>query len=159
MIKELLIGTLLFSTVANATQAPKTGCILAQRGEVILDWKDNDNHIGHFKNVIYNPIKVEGSNFRKILVGSKLKVLSSDDNLLFTIVDIHANKKQKGKPRTGNIEMQVDTSIGTKSFDMKYTYSNNMMEASGRVNLLKYKLISFKMKIEAILCSAPKNKK
>ncbi|MBT3280351.1 MAG: hypothetical protein HOF69_05170 [Campylobacteraceae bacterium] len=156
MFKKLSLAVILASSVSFAATAPKTGCILAQQGEVKVSWEDKASS-GDFKNVIYNPIKVEDSNFRKILVGSKIILLEDSKKIELEITNIKADERIKGKPRTGNISMMIN-SDKNRAFNMKYSYANNLMEARGVVNILKYKAISFKMQIEAILCAAPKSK-
>ncbi|MBL6970076.1 MAG: hypothetical protein ISR68_01625 [Campylobacterales bacterium] len=156
MLKKLSLATLLLTSVVYGSNTPKTGCILAQQGEVKVAWEDNNNLSGEFKNVIYNPIKVEGPNFRTILVGSKIVLNTKPSKTILEIVSIKADKRIKGQPRTGDIAMKIQNS--EQLFNMKYSFANNLMEANGNVNFLDYKNISFKMNISAILCAAPKSK-
>jgi len=156
MLKKLSLATLLLTSVVYGSNAPMTGCILAQQGEVKVAWEDNNNLSGEFKNVIYNPIKVEGPNFRTILVGSKIVLNTKPTKTILEIVSITANKRIKGQPRTGDLGMKIQNS--KQEFNMKYSFANNLMEANGNVNFLDYKNISFKMNISAILCAAPKSK-
>lgn len=157
MLKKLSLATLLLTSVVYGSNTPKTGCILAQQGEVKVAWEDNNNLSGEFKNVIYNPIKVEGPNFRTILVGSKIVLNTKPSKTILEIVSITADKRIKGQPRTGDITMKIQND-SKQEFNMKYSFANNLMEANGNVNFLDYKNISFKINISAILCAAPKSK-
>ncbi len=155
MIKKIGLTALITSSILFAS-APKSGCILAQQGEVKVSW-ENKTTSGNFQNVIYNPIKVEGPNFRSILVGSKIVLNTKPNKTILEIVSIKADKRIKGQARTGDITMQINNK-SNKTFNMKYSFANNLMEARGVVDILKYKAISFKMNIAAILCAPTKSK-
>jgi len=153
MLKKILrVAVVLISIIYADTDVSKTGCILAQKGNVIVSWQDNSSVGGVFDKVVYIPIKYEGSNFKQILVGSKIKI--KDKNITLKIVDIKANKRVKPHPRSGTLIIQIIADGKTKNIYMNYTYSKNIMNAVGIVDILNLNTISFKMKIEAILCSA-----
>ena len=155
MLKKLLVIAVVLISMVNAdTNAPKTGCILAQKGDVIVSWQDKKSQGGVFDKVVYSPIKPEGSNFKQILEGSKIEI--KDKDITIKILDIKANKRVKPNPRTGTLTVQILANGKTKNIYMNYTYSNNIMNAVGIVDIFDLNTISFKMKIDAILCSTIK---
>ncbi len=160
MNKKLLLALVFTTTVSFAATPPKMGCILAQQGEVLLDWTKENGQLKPIEGVLYNPIKVEGSNFRKIIVGSKIQWKTKDDkNIIVKFTDIKADKRVKGQARTGNIKGEFLIGEQKKNLNFQYSFANDLMEAKSSVDYLQYKALNFKMKIKAILCAVPKKEK
>ena len=151
MLKKILIILVMLVSIANAG-APKMGCILTQKGDVTVSWQDKNSVGGVFDKVKYISIQHEGINFKQILVGSKIKI--QDKDITIEILDIKANKRVKPNPRTGILTVQITANGKTKNIYMNYSYAKNIMNAVGIVDIFDLNTISFKMKIEAILCSA-----
>ncbi len=151
MFKKLFIVLIMLSSIVYANKnEPKQGCILAQQGEVIVKWQGKDNTTSTFKEVKYIPIRAEGINFKEILIGSKLKI---NRNVVLEILDIKANKRVRPNPRTGSLTIKAIVDGKRQDFFMNYTYSKNLMKATGKVDILEFNTISFDMKISAILCA------
>lgn len=198
-----LIMTLAITSGLIASQ--KTGCILAQKGKVNVDWMAYKTASkigvgGVFDSVVYTPIQKEGKNFRTILVGSNVKIDTSSVNSKNTgrdaklvtfffkkmsakiidakIVDIKADPKLKGKPRTGVVSIDIKMNGVNKTIPMKYSFSDSVFTAKGVIDIFDFSAnkalsslnkacfskhkgktwsdvnIGFSTKIEAILCNA-----
>ena len=196
---------LAFFALSSAYASPKSGCILAQKGAVEVSWigYKTDDKIGVggvFDSVAYTPVAPSGENFRSILVGSKVLIDSSsvnsknkgrdeklakfffgmmdDKNIKAKIVDIKADKRVKGAPRTGVVTVEISMNGKSKNIPMKYSFSDDIFSATGIIDILDFGAgealssinkacfdlhkgktwsevsIGFKTKIEAILCSA-----
>ena len=201
IITSFVMALALVSTL-NASQ--KSGCVLAQKGAVEVSWKAYKTPLklgvgGVFDDVKYTAIKKEGKNFREILVGSTVaidtkKVNSKNkgrDEKLYTsffkqmnvqgikakIIDIKADPKVKGAPRTGVVAVEIDLNGINKVIPMKYTFSDSMFSANGVIDVFDFSAhkaltsinrachdlhkgktwsdvnIGFTTKIEAILCN------
>ena len=205
-MKRIILTLLImlgFSSSAMATQ--KSGCVLAQKGKVTVAWMAYKTPAkkgvsGVFDNVKYTPIAKEGKNFREILVGSKLSIDTSSVNsknkgrdaklvkfffekmssksIDAKILDIKADKKIRGKPRTGVVILDITMNSITKKVPMTYSFSNSIFSAKGVIDIFDFSAnkaltsinkacfelhqgktwndvtIAFSTKIEAILCSA-----
>ncbi len=153
MLKKLLVVVMIFTSLVYAKEvAPKSGCILAQKGEVSVAWQGENGQGGLFKDVVYTAIKPEGINFKEIFVGSNIKVSKDGKVINLKIVDIKANKRVKPNPRTGTISFELSSNGITKNIQMSYSYANNTMKAVGIVDTFGINSISFKTAIDAILC-------
>lgn len=153
-MKKLLVILLTIVSFLNAEKtAPKIGCILAQDGQVQVNWKDKNNKNGSFKNVSYTAIKKEGINFKEIFVGSMIQIDSKNSPIKLTIKDIKANPRVKPNPRTGSMKVSVMSKDINKEIIMNYTYDKNIMKAKGNIELYDFKSIGFETKIKAILCN------
>ncbi|MCK4737426.1 MAG: hypothetical protein KAT10_02625 [Sulfurimonas sp.] len=146
-MKKIIISVLMaLSIVSSVSASQKSGCVLAQKGEVEV--KINNTQVAG--KVKYISVAKEGENFRSILVGSQIIFNTSDNkNVKLKIIDIKADPRVKGKPRTGLLTL--DTKIGTKkkNVSMKYSFSDDLFSVDGMVDELN---IKFSTKIEAILC-------
>ena len=147
-MKKAIISVLIaLSIISSASASQKSGCILAQKGEV----KVKVDNVQVTSKVKYKSIAKDGINFRSILVGSKIGFNTSDNKKIeIKITDIKADPKVKGKPRTGLITLNVKIDNKKKDVSMKYSFSDNLFSVDGMVDKLS---ISFSTKIEAVLCN------
>ncbi len=156
------MGLALVSTL-NAAQ--KSGCVLAQKGEVIVTWKAYKTPLkigvgGSFDDVKYTPVAAEGKNFREILVGSTVAIdtrtvnskhKARDEKLYKSffkemniqgikakIIDIKADPKVKGAPRTGIIAVEIDLNGVNKTIPMKYSFADGVFAANGYIDILDF---------------------
>ncbi len=201
IIMSFVMGLALVSTL-NAAQ--KSGCVLAQKGEVVVTWKAYKTPLkigvgGSFDDVKYTPVAAEGKNFREILVGSTVAIdtrtvnskhKARDEKLYKSffkemniqgikakIIDIKADPKVKGAPRTGIIAVEIDLNGVNKTIPMKYSFADSVFAANGYIDILDFSAkkaltsinrachdlhkgktwsdvsIGFTTKIEAILCN------
>ena len=147
-MKKIIISVLIaLSIVSSVSASQKSGCVLAQKGEV----KVKVDNVQVTSKVKYISIATAGENFRSILVGSQIVFNTSDKkNVKMKITDIKADPKVKGKPRTGSVTLNVKIDNKKKDVSMKYSFSDNLFSVDGMVDKLN---ISFNTKIEAILCN------
>ena len=119
--------------------------------------------------------KNEGRDLK--LVNSFFKMMSGE-KIMAKILDIKADKREKGKPRTGVISIEIVMNSITKKVPMKYSYDEGKLRAEGFIDLFDFQaskalsainkacfdlhkgktwsdvLISFEMNIKAELCSS-----
>jgi len=205
-MKKILLSLIMLLVVETTLVASqKSGCVLAQKGKVSVSWKAYKTPLkigvgGVFDDVKYTPIAKEGKNFREILVGSSIdidtrKVNSKNkardeklyksffkqmniQNIKAKIIDIKADPKVNGAPRTGIVIVEIDMNGITRTVPMKYSFSDNVFTADGFIDILDFSakkalmsinkachdlhkgktwsdvMIGFSTKIEAILCNA-----
>ena len=205
MKKLLMVMIAVTSLMYAEVTLPKTGCVLSQEGVVSVGWKAYKTPTkigvgGVFNDVVYTPAKSEGKNFKEILVGSSVVIdtnsvnsknegrdiklvnsffkIMSDEKIKAKILDIKADKREKGKPRTGVISMEIVMNSITKNVPMKYSYDEGKLRAEGFIDLFDFQaskalsainkacfalhkgktwndvLISFDMNIKAELCAS-----
>ena len=71
-MKKIITSVLMVvALVSTLSAAQKSGCVLAQKGEVIVTWKAYKTPLklgvgGTFDDVKYIPVTPEGKNFREI---------------------------------------------------------------------------------------------
>ncbi|MEA1892693.1 MAG: hypothetical protein U9N33_08285 [Campylobacterota bacterium] len=140
MLKIFLGLVLLYSLASSSPKA--TGCDLSQIGDVAFSVGAKS-----VQKADYKAIAKSGKNFRSILVGSTIGI----DGVVAEIVDIEADKRVRGKPRTGTITVSLDTDTKQR-VKMNYTYSDSSFSAKG-VDRNGVK-ISLNLKIAALLCHA-----
>ncbi len=204
-MKKIVLSILMLvglSSVLSAVQ--KTGCVLAQQGKVTAAWMayktaSKIGVSGTFDKVDYTPIAKEGKNFREILVGSSVSIDTSSVNsknkgrdvklvkfffeqmssnkITAKITDIKADKKIKGKPRTGIVTLNITMNGVTNTVPMKYSFADSVFSAKGTIDIFDFSgskalssinkacfdlhkgktwndvTIAFTTKIEAILCN------
>jgi hypothetical protein len=141
------------------------GCVLVQSGDMNVTWKAYKTLAkvgvgGAFTSVKYSPIAKEGANFRELLVGSTVSIDATqidtgnptrDDTLVKMffkqlksttiegkIVAMKADKRVKGKPYTGmlNVELRFNSKILT--IPMKYIYVKEHFSAEGTLDLFDF---------------------
>ena len=200
MKKIVLLMIMALALIASE----KSGCVLAQKGKVEVDWKAYKTASkigvgGVFDSVKYTPFAKEGKNFRSILVGSSVKIDTSsvnsknsgrdvklvtfffekmsDKNIDAKIIDIKADPKLKGKPRTGIVTLDITMNGVKNTVPMKYSFSDGVFNAKGVIDIFDFSAsdalksinkacyalhkgktwsdvsIGFTTKIEAILCN------
>lgn len=165
-MKKIILSVLLvLSVAASANASQKTGCVLAQKGKVSVNWEayKTESKIGVggvFDSVKYTPFAKEGKNFRTILVGSKVDIdtnsvnsknagrddklvkfffnMMSSNNIEAKIVDIKADKKIKNAPRTGVVTIDVKMNGVAKTVPMKYSFSDGIFSATGVIDILDF---------------------
>ena len=204
-MKKVIVSVLMaVALVSTLSAAQKSGCVLAQKGEVVVTWKAYKTPLklgvdGTFDDIKYIPVAPEGKNFREILVGSSIvidtkKINSKNkgrDETLYKsffkqmniqgikakIIDIKADPKVKGAPRTGVVAVEIDMNGVNRVIPMKYSFSKGVFSANGFIDILDFSAkkalitinrachdlhkgktwsdvsISFTTKIEAILCN------
>ncbi len=142
MIKTLLSLVFLSSLLLSGDLKP-TGCDLSQIGDVELN-------VGHksSKKADYKAIAKSGKNFRAILVGS---VITMQDAMV-EILDIKADKRVRGKPRTGTVTVSLNSNNFNQNIKMHYSYSKSHFSAKGIDKNGRF--ISFGLEIAALLCHA-----
>lgn len=147
-MKKIIISVLIaLSIVSSLSASQKSGCVLAQKGEV----KVKVDNVQVTSKVKYRSIAKEGENFRSILVGSQIDFNTSDNKKIkIKITDIKADPRIKGKPRTGIIALDVKINNKKNNISVKYSFSDNIFSVDAMVDKLN---ISFSTKIEAILCN------
>ncbi len=165
MKKSLVAVLMVFSLLSNANASEKTGCVLAQSGDVEVSWIGYKTPKkvgvgGVFDKVAYTPATKEGENFRTILVGSSVVIDSSsvnskhadrdaklakfffgmmqDKNINAKIVDIKADKKVKDAPRTGVVDVEIAMNGVKKVVPMTYSFDNEIFEAKGSIDVLDF---------------------
>jgi hypothetical protein len=205
-MKKILMAIIAITSIMYAEiTLPKSGCVLSQEGVVSVGWKAYKTPAkigvgGVFNDVSYTPIAPKGKNFKEILVGSSVVIntnsvnskneardlklvnsffkIMSDEKIKAKILDIKANKREKGKPRTGVISMEITMNSITKEVPMNYSYENGKLKAEGFIDIFDFQaskalsainkacfdlhkgktwsdvLISFEMNIKADLCSS-----
>ncbi|MDD2448545.1 MAG: YceI family protein [Sulfurimonas sp.] len=167
MIKLFLSLVLAFSVSLAAGEMGKTkgSCILSQEGNVVVNWESYKTPKkvgvgGSFDKVTYTAAAAEGNNFREILVGSSVvietpsvnsKHESRDETLVkfffnqmkdtvikAKIVDIKSDKRMKGKPKTGEMSVEITMNGVTKVVPMKYVFDKGDLSAKGSIDLLDF---------------------
>ncbi len=165
MKKSLVALLMAFSLLSNANASEKTGCVLAQSGDVEVSWIGYKTPKkvgvgGVFDKVAYTPATKEGENFRTILVGSSVVIDSSsvnskhadrdaklakfffgmmkDKNINAKIVDIKADKKVKDAPRTGVVDVEIEMNGVKKVVPMTYSFADEIFEAKGSIDILDF---------------------
>ncbi len=144
----------------------KTGCVLVQSKDLNVTWKAYKTLgklgvSGQFTAVKYLPNQIEGKNFKELLVGSKVSI---DISQIFTgnptrditlvkhffsnlksqtikakIIAIkRSDKHEKGKPRTGTLDVEITMNKKTLVIPMKYYYSNEHFDATGTIDIFDF---------------------
>jgi len=131
----------------NATEMGLKGgsCTLTQEGQVSINY-----HSKVYKNVNYVGDAKSGKNFREIFIGSTMKI---DKTIQLKIIDYKANKRVKGKPKTGIFFVEVTFNNKKETIVMAYIFDKSIMSAIGVVQKTP---ISFSTKVSYSLCHLPK---
>lgn len=167
MVKLFLSLVLAFSvSLASGEMGTKKGsCILSQDGGVSVSWEAYKTPQkvgvgGVFDKVTYTAIVAEGNNFNEILVGSSVIIETSSVNtkhesrdktlvdfffkqmnnpqIKAKIVDIKSDKRMRGKPKTGEMSVEITMNGTTKTVPMKYIFDNGDLSAKGNIDLLDF---------------------
>jgi ribosomal protein S8E len=147
-MKKIILSVLLaLSVVSSLSASQKSGCVLAQKGEVKVKI-DNKEVTSKVK---YISVAKDGENFRSILVGSQLVFNTSDNKKIkIKIIDIKADPRVKGQPRTGLVTLDTKIATMKQEVSMKYSFSDNLFTVDGMIDELN---INFSTKIETVLCN------
>ena len=141
------------------------GCVLVQSGDMNVTWKAYKTLAkvgvaGAFTSVKYVPITKEGANFKELLVGSTVSIdvtqintnnPTRDETLVKMffkqlksttiegkIVATKADKRVKGKPYTGMLDVELSFNSKTLTIPMKYIYTKEHFFAEGTLDLFDF---------------------
>ena len=141
------------------------GCVLVQSGDMNVTWKAYKTHEnievkGAFTSVNYVPIAKEGKNFRELLVGSMVQIdtlkistdnSEMDDTLVNTcikklkatsikaeIISMKADKRIKGQPYQGELDMNITINEKTLVTPMQYVYEKEIFVMKGSIDLFDF---------------------
>jgi polyisoprenoid-binding protein YceI len=165
-MKKIILSLITLVSLSYATQPAATGCVLVQPANMNVTWKAYKTLGklgvgGKFTAVKYTPTALEGKNFRELFVGSKVSIDISkidtgnpgrDETLVkdfFSVLkgkmiegeitDIKkTDKHEKGKPRTGSIDVKITMNEKTLTIPMKYVYTEGKFDAAGTIDLLDF---------------------
>ncbi len=165
-MKKIFMGL-----IVSASLVFGAGCILTQPKTINVGYTAYNEQLKtnideKFTNVKYLPILLEGKSFKELFVGSKIIIDTTSSKLTIPnmeakIIDIKADKRIKGKPRTGTVKLLVMMNKKTSTIPMKYNYNNGYFTAEGMLKLKEFNIhnktlsnvkISFNTIIQAILC-------
>jgi hypothetical protein len=152
-MKHILLLLIFLSIISHAEdKAPKMGCILAQKGDVIFNWSEYTSQKYALevssKAVKYTAIRKEGANFKEILIGSMLEADFKGKKLLAKITNIQSKKRIGRGPRHGLIEMDISVNNITKTIPFVYFYEDGKILLKRNVNLKEFNLSAKKMYAE-----------
>lgn len=160
-MKRILIAMFVVVVMANASGS----CDLSVDGDVDVTWKAYKTPAkigvgGHFKSTDYKSTVPVAKNFRDLFIGSKVVIdvdsvdsnnPGRDDKLLkfffnvmagpdikAEIVDIKAQKVERGQPKIGVITIAVTMNGITKKVPMNYRYVDKKLSASGTIDLFDF---------------------
>ena len=141
------------------------GCLLTQSNDMNVSWKAYKTFAklgvgGQFTSVKYTPNAKEGKNFKELLVGSSVeiditKVNTKNPTRDKTLVDmffkklkgktiqgkvtaIYPNKREKGKPYTGKLDISITMNEKTLTIPMSYHYDKEHFNAKGVIDLFDF---------------------
>jgi len=159
-MNKIIFSLLTFSALTYAG-----GCVLTQSDEMKVTWKAYKTLAklgvgGEFTSVNYSPNKKEGKNFEELLVGSTVSIDISkidtknegrDKTLVESffgkltgktiegkIVAIKAKKREKGKPYTGTLDVNITMNDKSLQVPMSYIYDKESFKADGIIDLFDF---------------------
>ena len=159
------MNKILFSLITLASLAYSEGCVLTQSSDMKVTWKAYKTLAklgvaGEFTEVNYMATAKEGKNFKSLLVGSKVSIDISkistnnagrDKTLVEnffgklkgkkiegTIISIHADKREKGKPYRGVLDVNMTMNEKTLQIPMNYTFEEEHFTATGTIDLFDF---------------------
>ncbi len=161
-MKKVLLSLLTLFSISHAA----TGCVLVQPSNINVTWKAYKTLGklgvgGKFTAVKYTPVALEGKNFKELFVGSKVSIDLSkidtanpgrDETLVKDFFSLlkgktikgeitnikKTDKHEKGKPRTGNIDVKITMNEKTLTIPMTYVYSEGKFDAKGTIDLFDF---------------------
>ena len=160
-MKKIIITLLTLFSFSHASG----GCVLVQSGDMNVTWKAYKTLAkvgvgGAFTSVKYVPTAKEGANFRELLVGSTVSIDATQINtgnpardetlvkMFFQqlksttiegkIIAMKANKRVKGQPYAGVLDVELHLNGKTITIPMKYTYEKERFSAKGTVDLFDF---------------------
>ena len=165
-MNKILLSLATLLTITYASEPAAAGCVLVQPNSMNVNWKayktlGKIGVGGKFTSVAYTPHALEGKNFKELFVGSKVNIDLSkidtgnpgrDETLVKSffsvlkgkavtaeIIDIKkTDKHEKGKPRTGNLDVKITMNEKTLTIPMKYVYTDGKFNANGTIDLLDF---------------------
>jgi len=159
------MNKILFSLITLASLAYSEGCLLTQSKDIKVTWKAYKTLAklgvaGEFTGVNYTAIAKEGKNFKSLLVGSKVAIDISKINtnnegrdktlvenffgklkgktIEGTIVAIKADKREKGKPYRGSLDVNLTMNEKTLQIPMSYSFEKENFNATGIIDLFDF---------------------
>jgi polyisoprenoid-binding protein YceI len=159
------MNKIIFSFLTLSALTYAGGCVLTQSDDMKVTWKAYKTLAklgvgGEFTSVNYTPNKKEGKNFEELLVGSTVSIDISkvdtknegrDKTLVesfFTklngktiegkIVAIKAKKREKGKPYTGTLDVNITMNEKLLQVPMSYIYDKENFKADGIIDLFDF---------------------
>jgi len=159
-MNKIILSVLTFSALTYAG-----GCVLTQSDDMKVTWKAYKTLAklgvgGEFTSVNYSANKKEGKNFKELLVGSTVSIDISkvdtknegrDKTLVENffgklagktiegkIVGIKANKREKGKPYTGTLDVNITMNEKSLQIPMLYIYDKENFKADGTIDLFDF---------------------
>ncbi len=161
-MKKILFSLLVLFSISHAA----TGCVLVQPSDINVTWKayktlGKIGVGGQFTSVKYTPAALEGKNFEELFVGSKVSIdttkittgdLPRDETLVkmffqklksttieAKITNIKkTDEHEKGKPRTGMLDVEITMNEQTLTIPMQYQYSEGRFQATGNIDLFDF---------------------
>ena len=160
-MKKIILSLFTLLSIAYASG----GCVLVQSGDMNVTWKayktlENVEVKGVFTSVNYVPIAKEGKNFRELLVGSMVQIdttkidtgdLQMDDTIVkmclkklqatsikAKIMSMKADKRIKGKPYKGVLDMSITINEKTLVTPMQYVYEKEIFVVKGSIALFDF---------------------
>jgi len=154
-----------FLLLAVASLSYAGGCVLKQADNMTVGWKAYKTLAklgvtGEFTGVSYTPNAKEGKNFKELLVGSTVaidlskidtknegrdKTLVSDffsklkgGKILGKIVAINADKREKGKPYSGSLDVNITMNEKSLLIPMSYFYDKESFKATGTIDIFDF---------------------
>jgi polyisoprenoid-binding protein YceI len=159
------MNKIMFSLITLGAISYAGGCVLTQSDDMKVTWKAYKTLAklgvaGEFTSVNYSPNKKEGKNFKELLVGSTVSIDISkidtknegrDKTLVESffgklsgksiegkIVSIKANKREKGKPYTGTLDVNIRMNDKSLQVPMSYIYEKENFKANGTIDLFDF---------------------
>ena len=134
---KILISLMFISSLALSAGLKANGCDLSQVGDVSLTLNGES-----YEKADYKAITPTGKNFKTIFIGSTIRIKDT----LITITNIQADKRLKGKPRTGTVTVDINS----EKVVMNYNYNKGHFSAKGIQK--NSNTIAFALEIKALLC-------
>jgi len=159
------MNKIIFSLITFGALSYAGGCVLTQSNEMKVTWKAYKTLAklgvgGEFTSVNYSANKKEGKNFKELLLGSTVSIDISkvdtknegrDKTLVENffgklagktiegkIVGIKANKREKGKPYTGTLDVNITMNEKSLQVPMTYIYDKENFKADGTIDLFDF---------------------
>jgi len=141
------------------------GCVLTASKDMNVSWEAYKTFAklgvgGQFTAINYTPKAKDGKNFKELLVGSSVDINvtqidtknpTRDKNLIDMffnklktptiqgkITAITANKREEGKPYTGNLDVSISMNDKTLTIPMHYHYDKEYFKANGVIDLFDF---------------------
>jgi polyisoprenoid-binding protein YceI len=159
------MNKIIFSFLTLSALTYAGSCVLTQSDNMKVTWKAYKTLAklgvgGEFTSVNYSPNKKEGKNFEELLVGSTVSIDISkvdtknegrDKTLVENffaklngktiegkIVAIKANKREKGKPYSGTLDVNITMNEKSLQVPMSYIYEKENFKADGTIDLFDF---------------------